>query len=272
MNGKTHDIDLEYVSDTTYRFVFKNISPQCIGDEMDIELIFNGETVAIQSDYSLLKYCNAVLSSTPEELGISHAKFNALKPLIADLLEYGAAAQVFVGYKTDALVNAGITGATEFVEISSDEINRTIVTNNAVSGVSFSGASLFFDSVNKLSFRFTAPNAESVKILINDVEAIFTATAEANTYVAYTDAIYASNFDKVYTVKLYSGDTLVQTLTYDTAAYIYVMQNKTVEGGSELSPMALLARATRNYALSASAYVNTKPEISFDGEYDLLPY
>lgn len=271
MNGKSYDVDLEYISGTTYRFIFKNIAPQCIGDEMDFELIFNGKTVATENDYSILKYCNTVLSSTPDELGISKAKFIALKTLIADLLEYGAAAQIFTGYKTNALVNDGIIGATEFVEISSDAINRTIVNNNVVSGVGFEGASLFFDSVNKLSFHFTAPNAESVKILINGVEATFTATEEAGVYVVYTDAIYASKFDEVYTVKLYYGDTLVQTLTYDTAAYIYVMQNKTMEGTSELSPMALLARATRNYTLSSKTYENVKPSISFDGEYDLLP-
>ena len=93
------------------------------------------------------------MSSTPDELGISTAKFIALKTLIADLLEYGAAAHIFTGYKTNALVNDGIIGATEYVEISSDAINRTIVNNNVVSGVGFEGAALFFDSVNTLKLQ-----------------------------------------------------------------------------------------------------------------------
>lgn len=271
MNGNVHNIDLEYVSCTTYKFIFEGIAPQCMGDEIDIELIFNGETVAAENGYSIRKYCDAALAKSANELGLSNAKFAYLKTLIADLLEYGAAAQVYVNYKTDALVNDGITGATQFKEISENEIHKSLVTNNAVEGVAFVSAYLYFDNVNTLCFNFTAPASENVKVLINGVEAKVEATGAANTYVASGDAIYASQFDEVYTVELYYGGTLVQTFTYDTAAYIYAMQNKTVEGTSTLSNMALLARATRNYTLSADKYVNYKPAIEFKGEEDILP-
>jgi len=271
MNNKVHNIDLEYVSDTTYRFVFEGIAPQCIGDEIDIELIFNGETVAAENDYSIRKYCDSALAKSADELGISEAKLAYLKTLIADLLEYGAAAQVYLGYKTDALVNEGITGATQFKEISASEINKSLVTNNTIEGVAFVSAYLYFDNVNTLCFNFTAPASENVKVLINGTETEFKAAGAANTYIVSTDAIYASQFDEVYTVQLYYGDTLVQTLTYDTSAYIYAMQNKTVEGTSNLSNMALLARATRNYTLSAEKYVNYAPAYDFKGEEDILP-
>ena len=137
--------------------------------------------------------------------------------------------------------------------------------------MAFVSAYLYFDNVNTLCFNFTAPASENVKVLINGTETEFEAAGAANTYIVSTDAIYASQFDEVYTVQLYYGDTLVQTLTYDTSAYIYAMQNKTVEGTSNLSNMALLARATRNYTLSAEKYVNYAPAYDFKGEEDILP-
>lgn len=272
MNGKTvSGVKGELDSGNTYKFIFDGISPQCMGDEIDAKLVFNGEVVdTLEDKFTIRQYCIKLLSMTAKEMEVSEAKAKLIKTLAADLLEYGAAAQNYKGYKTDALVNDGIDGASEFVPLTENDINRNRLTVNATDGVEIMSAGLYFDSVNKLFFKFTAPDKTKVKLLINNKEAEFKSSGAENTYIVYTDAIYASEFDQLYTVELYYDNTLVQTLTYDTAAYFYIMQNNVIDGTSELSPMAHLARATRNYSLSAKAYISYKPTTDFDGIEDTL--
>ena len=66
----------------------------------------------------------------------------------------------------------------------------------------------------------------------------------------YTDAIYAIDFDDVYTFELYEGETLVQTLTYSVKSYVYSMANGTTSNES----MIALAKALYAYGKSAEAY------------------
>ena len=66
----------------------------------DTELV--GETVT----YSAAQYCYDMLDNIKDD-DSENAK--ALKTLLVDLLNYGAADQVYSNYNTDALVNAGLT-------------------------------------------------------------------------------------------------------------------------------------------------------------------
>ena len=65
----------------------------------------------------------------------------------------------------------------------------------------------------------------------------------------YTNGIYATDFDKVYTFELYENGALVQTLTYSVNSYVYSMMDQNENG--ELTEMALLARSLYSYGLFA---------------------
>ena len=87
-----------------YAYSFRGVSPQCMGDTITATLVLNGETLATKST-SVLEYCQRLLSYSAAQLGLTEAKYAAMKTAIADLLEYGAAAQTYMNYRTDALVN-----------------------------------------------------------------------------------------------------------------------------------------------------------------------
>ena len=170
--------------------------------------------------------------------------------LIKDLLVYGGAAQTYIGHNTGDLVSDGITGS-DFTELMSTA--KTVANNDGA--VKFTGMSLWFDSVNKLIFRFTAADTANVKVGIkagDGAEVYYTSFTPAggSQYTVMTDGIYATAFDTVYTATIYTDDVAGAVVTYSVNSYVYAMQN------SENATMKALARAAYNYGVSAVEFNN----------------
>lgn len=71
------------------------ITPQCMGDEIGVELYMGATTVDTLEGYSVKKYLDTIINGT----------YSAeAKQLAKDMLVYGAMAQVYRNYKTDSLV------------------------------------------------------------------------------------------------------------------------------------------------------------------------
>lgn len=92
-----------------YIFQLDHINPALMGDTIIATLYIDGEAVAT-NEYSIRKYCDDALKTHT----YTGAVKSAYETLLADLLDYGAAAQLYAGYKTDKLANAGfaVTGST----------------------------------------------------------------------------------------------------------------------------------------------------------------
>ena len=254
-----------------YRYAFQKIAPQCMGDNIRAELIFDGEVVAVKEEYSVKTYCQNMLAKSAEQLRMSDEKYEALRTLIADTLEYGARAQLYVGYKTNALVNEGITEQSEFVELNPDDCDEIIEKGNnfTLTGVKFVSAGVYFDYYNALYVKFNAPDLtdSNFRIRLKDGDENIIATyklsdcqlvsAENSTYLLILPALYATQFEDFYWIELCkytSRATTVQwSMNYGVSSYVCAKQNKTDADGN-LTPMAELARATYNYGLSAVAY------------------
>ncbi len=247
MNGKTATVyanaDLiggEHV------FVFENIAPQQMADLIDAVLVVvdeNGEiakNLAEKNGYSVKENAEALLKAYKDDA--------ALVQFATDMLTYGAAAQNYKDYNTDNLANKDLSSEVAPSKVLPTESIKN-VTASASSTVYFTSATVWFDNVNKIGVKlFTT---ENVKLVVNGVEVELTGT----TY--YTDAIYATGFDTVYTFELYEGETLVQTLTYSVSSYVYAMMNK-VDNENNPTKMAELAKALYRYGTSAVAYKNAQ--------------
>lgn len=255
MNGKTVDLTGSFLSGSQYRFKFTGIAPQCIGDDIDLALVYcNGEEEVIVDrveDYSIVKYCRQIVSMTNTDLGISEAKYAQLKTLIGDLLAYSAAAQDYVGYKTESKPVVEGAAPSEFTALTESDM---LLTSSTVSGLGFNSGTIFFDSVNYLKLYFTAEDITGVTVTINGAAAEFVCVDEINhTYMVITDAIYAKKFDNVYVIKLLKNGVEAQSLTYSIKSYVYSKQNK-VDSEGNPTAMAILAQRTWNYGQSAKAY------------------
>jgi hypothetical protein len=80
---------------TAGKYVFKltNTTPQMMGDTIRATLAYGDEVVDMVDNYSIRQYCLNMLKYADETLAsTSSAKAEALKQLVADLLEYGAKA------------------------------------------------------------------------------------------------------------------------------------------------------------------------------------
>ena len=242
-----------------YVYRFPNIAPDRLNDEIKAELIKDNQVVAVKEGFTVKQYLDTVLSKTAEDLGMAEEKFAKLKTLAADLLHYGAAAQKYFDYKTDELVNDGVTEGTAFVAPTTTDKD---VTNKSANGVTFSGQNLRFDNVNRLMFRFKVDSSVitditklSIKIAVgNELKTVTSEDFEnagADTYIVYTDDIYATEFDDVFTVTACVDGTDGANVKYSVNSYVYAMCNSTTAS----EKMVELAKATYNYGLSATAYI-----------------
>ncbi len=245
MNGKTVIVyGVESVDGKTYIFDFEGIAPQNMTRIIDAVLVVvdeNGTVVkslASKTGYSVKENAQKLLELYPDD--------TYLVKLVTDMLVYGAAAQNYKNYNTDDLANAGITTAPSEKLPSADENIKSIVNADGVTigDVYFVSATVWFDNVNKIGIKLST--AENAKLCVNGKEVLL----ESSIY--YTDAILATEFDKIFTFELYEGETLVQTFRYSVSSYVYSMMNKTENG--ETSDMANLARALYRYGFSAKAY------------------
>ncbi len=240
INGYTKTVAGEVVGDQ-YKFVFDGVAPQWIGDNIKAELLVEGQPFQTKEEYSVVEYLNALMASgTPANA--------SLKALAADLLIYGGAAQKYLGME-DTL-SASVAGGTVYQPL---EAVTGVGKKNSGDNVKFSAATVLFDSANKLAFKLTATDIDSItfKVKVNGGEETVIDKSDiisnGDHYIILTDGIKATAFDDIYTVTAYNGADEVAKIAYSVKAYVYSKQNGT-------DSMAALARATYNYGLSATAY------------------
>lgn len=248
MNEKTVTVD-GTPGEGGHKFVFDRVAPQCMGDRITAELLFDDRPIDVGM-YTVLGYLNELKAMSKEQLGYTEAKYNAMTVLIDDMLVYGGAAQTYTGYKTSALVSEGVTGS-GYTELTEAEARHSLENNGT--NITFKAATLYFDNVNRLKIRFTAEDTEGlvIKYCVNgDTESTLEFVSDGEGYLIVTPDIYAVGFDDVYTFTAYKNDSPGAVLYYSVRAYVYAMQ------GSASTSMAGLAKAIYTYGLSAKAFAN----------------
>jgi hypothetical protein len=122
--------------------------------------------------------------------------------------------------------------------------------------IRFTAAGVRFGYVNHIYFKLKAANLADVTLIVNGktytADDLSLAENTADTYILYTDPIYATEFDKVFSVELAVDGDEIQMLTYSVKSYVFDKQN------IENNKMAALAKALYNYGRSAVAYKNTQ--------------
>ena len=221
-----------------YVFRFEGITPQRMGETITATVSVDGlPTVTYKT--SVRDYLLAVAAENGGN--------EVLLTLIDDILEYGAAAQKYIdpSLGDGELVNGGSPpDHGEFVPPASDKAKTEV---NSVTGFGFTTAGLRFENVNKLFVKFTA--GDGFRVTVNGDDITGDVTEDGGVYTVYTSGVPASRFASVYTFALYSGETLVQTLTYSVNSMV------AAKYASPDEVTARLARATYYYGVSAAAYV-----------------
>ena len=238
MNGVTTTVENATAYDGGYKFVYSRLAPQCMGDSIKAELYSGNTLVDTLEDYSIKAYL--------EELLRIYRGDEYITNLAIDLLNYGAAAQTYLGYKTNALVNAGLGGAatTAAPTLADKQSSATESTNSSYSAYA---CGVRFDYVNRIFFKFSAPSLDGVSVTDAYGNALSISSVGDGIYVVYSDAVGPLDFDDVYTFHLNVNGATVQTVRYSVNSYAY----SKYDDGSAMGDLAL---ALYRYGASVVAY------------------
>ena len=247
------------VSGSYYYFTLTGITAVRMGDMVDATLHMskNGAKFISKTDsYSVATYAYAMLNSTID---------SKMLTLCADLLRYGAEAQSFKGYRTDALVDASMT-AQQRAYLSNTETLTFTATDSYLGDtdipfVTWVGKTLDLGSKVGMKFVFNTANyvgniadltmKVSYKGSNGETKTVILTNAEAygsgGTQYSFTFyGLLASELRTIVDVAIYEGDMQIsETLRYSAESYAAKNTN---------GALAELCKALFAYSDSAKAY------------------
>lgn len=257
-NGKITNVAATEVDDY-FVFTFKNIAPHLIGDSIkatlcackaDDDTVYRGNTV----DYSVTKYCYRMLKKEDTS--------DTLKALLVDLLNYGAAAQVYKQSSVTELVNANLSEAERNLVNTIPELAKTVQYGDELDApaVKWKAASLVLD--DSINMRVVIDNG---KLDIKNLVAKVNGTTEIKDFTLRTDEnggyyfdfndINATQLRNTFAFAVYDkeGNRVGNTLYYGVEVYANAKHNETNDDGSKTN-LANLVIAMMRYGDSARAY------------------
>lgn len=256
--GNKKETVTEYAEQGDYLvFSYKGISPQLMND--DVVAVLHAEHNGIdykspQKVMSIKTYAYAILDKYNSD---SYAK---LRTLMVDLLNYGAAAQAYIGYEENDLVNSALTQQQKQWAITNDRPYENIrdYSYKTISSPSckwVSGSLVLGNSVT-VRAKFSADNIENKTVVVTCGNAKFEYTKEDfiscgnGYYYVYCDEIYANEMSKELYFTVYeNGIQCSNTMRYSIESYA-----KLVKDAYPNTAIEKMISAMMRYGDSAKAY------------------
>ena len=258
-NGKEEKTTQYKQNGDYYVFSYKGINPQLMNDEVTAVLHAkkgNEEYTSPEKALSVKEYAYTLLDR------YSSDEYSKLRTLLVDLLNYGAMAQKYVGYKTDNLVNSELTavqkswgsnGAEELKNIS-DLNYKTISSPTA----QWNTCGLVLNNSIMLRAKFSAKDVENktVEIAFRNTKFTYDKNDFVNngdgTYYVYCNELFAHELsDKLLLTVYENGVPCSNTMLFSVESYASVIQQSSAYKGTALDD---LTQAMMRYGKSAAAY------------------
>lgn len=218
------------------------------------------------SVYHSEEYTNSVAGYAKQLLEMDSTG-NALKQLVVDMLNYGAAAQNYFGYQTSKLANDGFDAYQSYASAAYDLNNITGSTASAYhrfQKINFVGRTLVLK--NKIGIAFILDtsdyegNIADISVVVRDdngnlVDTIYGSElqkygSEGNKYYGITYAIAPARMQERHMFQVMLDGTQVTYMEYSVSAYANNMKNN-----SNQKLIALLTELME-YSDSVKAYAN----------------
>ncbi|MDE6470596.1 MAG: hypothetical protein K2L19_06200 [Eubacterium sp.] len=241
-----------------YVFSYRDVAPQAMNDNVQAVLYATYNDVLYNSapvDYSVSAYAYAMLDKC------SSNQYARLRTLLVDLLNYGAAAQIYQNYKTDDLVNADLTD-TQKSWASSQELNLTNVTDKACDivdnpAVEWKSVGLQLNNSVAVRYKFAADNVDDIQLKVTCGKSEWLYGAENfvdngdGTYTFVFNDLNADKMQKDIYITAMNGDSAVSnTMRYSVESYA-----KQIQDSMPNSNLRKLTDAMMRYGISASNYI-----------------
>ena len=242
-----------------YVFSYKGINPQLMNDEITAVLHAkngNREYTSPQKVMSVKKYAYTMLDRYSAE---EHSK---LRTLLVDLLNYGAMAQKYVGYKTDNLVNSDLTDTQkswasknigDFKNIR--DFNFKPISNPSVQ---WNACGLVLNNSIMIRAKFSAKDIENktVEFAFRNTKFIYDKNDFVNngdgTYYVYCNELFAHELsNEIFITVCENGIPCSNTMRFSVESYASTVQQSSEYKGTALDD---LTQAMMRYGKSAVAY------------------
>ena len=240
-----------------YQVTYKGINAKEMGDNFSTTLYAVGEDGTIY-------YGNTTISSIKDYLvnKIDDTRsIPELKTMAVDMLKYGAAAQVRLGYNTENLVTADLIE--EQLAYATQEIPEAV--NNAASTGDGASVNTNITVTSKVQLNLsciytTATDPNAVKCIVTDSEgnvlAEIPATNKNNLmFTAIYENVGAKEMRDVINATFYEGETAIsQTVSWSVESYVAQVRAKTTAAENEIA----MVNAMLTYGDAVAAYMEAK--------------
>ena len=255
--GKEEKVTDYKETDKYYVFSYKGINPQLMNDNVTAVLHAknkSGEYTSPKKIMSVREYAYTMLDRYSDD---EHSK---LRTLLVDLLNYGAAAQIYAGYQTDNLVNSDLTDVqknwaskdtTEFKNIRN--LNYKTISNPTAE---WKTCSLVLKNSIMVKVKFSAKDVENktVEIVLKNAKFTYTKDDFVNngdgTYYVYCNELFANELSDDLLFTIYeNGKPCSNTMLFSVESYARLVRDNYKD-----KPLDKMTTAMMLYGNSAKAY------------------
>ena len=255
--GKEEKVTDYKETDKYYVFSYKGINPQLMNDNVTAVLHAKNKSEEYTSPEKIMsvrEYAYTMLDRYSDD---EHSK---LRTLLVDLLNYGAAAQIYAGYQTDNLVNSDLTDVqkdwaskdtTEFKNIRN--LNYKTISNPTAE---WKTCSLVLKNSIMVKVKFSAKDVENktVEIVLKNTKFTYTKDDFINngdgTYYVYCNELFANELSDDLLFTIYENDKpCSNTMLFSVESYARLVRDNYKD-----KPLDKMTTAMMLYGNSAKAY------------------
>ncbi|MBE6984700.1 MAG: hypothetical protein E7434_03625 [Ruminococcaceae bacterium] len=242
-----------------YQVTYKGINAKEMGDNFSTTLYAVGEDGTIYYGTTVVDSIKSFLVGKID----AETSIPELKTMAVDMLKYGAAAQVRLGYNTDNLVTADLTE--DQLAYATKEIPEAV--NNAASTGEGASVNTNITVTSRVQLNLscvytTATDPNAVKCVITDSEgkvlAEIAATNKGNImFSAIYENVGAKEMRDVINATFYEGETAIsKTISWSAESYVAQVRAKTNVTEDELN----MVNAMLTYGDSVAAYMKANAQ------------
>lgn len=205
-----------------------SVDPSKMADNYTVSLT-DGTTVYQTITYSVRQCCNATMSV--------YGSNTALKTLLSNMLEYGAAAQTYRQHNLSDLANTPTWVAGSLTPFTGAE-NHAQRIGAGDSGAYLYGAALRLDNMVHIQFYVQSSNSDNLTFKLyrtasgsSELQFVKEAPVQNGLYLIEGDSLKYYELDDTYTGILMRDGTEIQRIVYDVESFVFSTMNNTAYPG-----------------------------------------
>ena len=255
--GKEEKVTDYKETDNYYVFSYKGINPQLMNNNVTAVLHAKNKSEEYTSPKKIMSVREYAYKVLDKYSGDEHSK---LRTLLVDLLNYGAAAQIYAGYQTDNLVNSDLTDVQkdwaskdtkEFKNIRN--YNYKTISNPTAK---WKSCSLVLKNSIMVKVKFSAKDVENktVEIVLKNKKYTYTkdnfVSNGDGTYYVYCNELFANELSDNLLFTIYeNGVPCSNTMLFSVESYARLVRDNYKD-----KPLDKMTTAMMLYGNSAKAY------------------